>query len=545
MSNPPENAPPVLSPALPPERTLRRLFLMLYLRGRSSRGLRRLGTPKSLGSKLFFALVVYAGFGLFACYFIHQRVFALAIYLHSFTFMFLGMFVSSSAGEVLFNKEEADILLHRPVTARELLWSKIRVLVEVSLWLAGAMNLAGFVIGYFAPDGGIQFPIIHAAATVVEALFCTSCIVMAYQLCLRWFGREKLDSIMTTTQVAGAILLVAAGQLLPRLSFRFNGSGGFLVGPRHWWLYLLPPAWFAGIDDALAAHGPASSWCLAALGVAATVFVLWLAFVKLARDYEIGLQTISESVSRKPSRAKRRWAERIVDAPPLKWFFRTPVSRAAFLLTAAYLARDRDVKLRVFPSVAPMFIIPVVMLLQNSGAGDNFGLAIAGGFFASLPFITIDLLQYSQQWQASDIFRVAPMPGPGEICHGARRAILVLIMLPSLILLGIVILVIQREVHHLLLFLPGILLMPLIALMPGLMHHGVPLSVPNEEAKSVGRTMKIFAFFFPAMFLAGIAAWAYSSGWIVWMLVAELLVIVPLYVILKGVVSRQRWRPLD
>ena len=33
-------------------------------------------------------------------------------------------------------KEEADILLHRPISPRELLWSKIRVLVEVSLWLA-------------------------------------------------------------------------------------------------------------------------------------------------------------------------------------------------------------------------------------------------------------------------------------------------------------------------------------------------------------------------------------------------------------------------
>jgi hypothetical protein len=47
-----------------------------------------------------------------------QPVFALALYLHSMTLVFLGMSIASSAGEMLFNKEEADILLHRPVTPR-------------------------------------------------------------------------------------------------------------------------------------------------------------------------------------------------------------------------------------------------------------------------------------------------------------------------------------------------------------------------------------------------------------------------------------------
>lgn len=544
MSDSPENLPPVLNPALAPVRTLRRLFLTLYLRGRSSRGLRRQNTPKSVASKFSLALIVYALFGCFAFYFFKQHVFGLAVYLHGFTFMFLGMFVSASAGEILFNKEEADILLHRPVTAGELLWSKIRVLVEVSLWLACAMNLAGFFVGYLAPDGGLLFPIVHAIATVFEALFCTSCIVIVYQLCLRWFGREKLDSLMTTTQVVGAIIFVAAGQLLPRLTLHFNGTG-FLVGPRQWWLYLLPPAWFAGIDDAVVARGPASSWYLAVIGLAATALVVWLAFIKLARNYEIGLQTISEAVSRKPSRKKRRWAEKLVDAPPFKWFVRTSVSRAAFLLTAAYLIRDRDVKLRVFPGIAPMFIIPVMMLLQNEHSGENFGLALSGAFLAALPLLVIDLLQYSQQWQASDIFRVAPMQGPGELCHGARNAVFVLIMTPVLIVIGLMVFAIQRDIHQLVLFLPGIMLMPLAALFPAVFRYGIPLSLPNEEAKSAGRTLKMFGIFIPAMLISGIAMWAYSTGWIMWLLIAEAVVIVPVYFILRGIISRQKWREME
>src|SRR6185436_17556752 len=141
MSTPSE-IPPIL-PATPPARVLRRLFLTLFLRGRSSRGLQKESAPKSVGQKLALTLLFYALFGLFALAFLRQPVFALSVYLHAMTFVFLGMFVAASAGEVLFNQEEADILMHRPVTARALLWAKIGVLVEVSLWLAGAFNLVG------------------------------------------------------------------------------------------------------------------------------------------------------------------------------------------------------------------------------------------------------------------------------------------------------------------------------------------------------------------------------------------------------------------
>src|SRR5205809_32322 len=138
---------PAAAPAPSPERTLRQLFLTLFLRGRSSRGLQKKGAPKSIGQKLAFTLFFYALFGAIALGFVNQPVFALSAYLHAMTFVFLGMFVASSAGEVLFNKEEADILLHRPVSSKAMLWAKIRVLIEVSLWLAGAFNLVGLFVG--------------------------------------------------------------------------------------------------------------------------------------------------------------------------------------------------------------------------------------------------------------------------------------------------------------------------------------------------------------------------------------------------------------
>src|SRR5215471_2454948 len=89
-------------------RVLRRLFLTVFLRGRSSRGLQKESAPRSVGSKLALTLMFYGLFGMFAFFFVRQPVFALSVYLHGMTFVFVGMFVAASGGEVLFNKEEAD-----------------------------------------------------------------------------------------------------------------------------------------------------------------------------------------------------------------------------------------------------------------------------------------------------------------------------------------------------------------------------------------------------------------------------------------------------
>ena len=104
--------------------------------------------------------------------------------------------------------------------------------------------------------------------------------------------------------------------------------------------------------------------------------------------------------------------------PPLSWWLRDPVARASFLLAAAYLVRDRDVKLRVYPGIAPVLIIPFVFLLQDQrhpGSADpGFGVPFSGLYLGLVPLMGLQMLQYSQQWQAADIFRAAPLAGPAQ-----------------------------------------------------------------------------------------------------------------------------------
>ncbi len=531
--------------AVPTSRTLRRLFLMLFLRGRSARGLKKDSAPKSIGTKLWRMLLTYGAMGFLACLFIGKPVFALAIYMHAMTFVFLGMFVAASAGEVLFNSEEGDILLHRPIDPRSLLWAKVRVLVEVSLWIAGAFNLAGLVVGMFASNGDWRFPLVHAFSTTLEALFCTSCVVIVYQLCLRWFGRQRLEGLMTTAQVAISIAAVLSGQLLPQFLFRTHDLQIFTH--QSWWLALLPPAWFAGLDDALAGSPTIGAGVLGLTAMVATATVLLLSFGKLAGDYEAGLQTLNERRARVAKTGeRRRWLDRIIAMPPLSWWLRDPVARASFLLMAAYMLRDRDVKLRLYPGIAPILIIPLLFLFRgHTGTPGTFGPAFTFAYLGLLPMLALSILQYSQQYQASDIFRAAPIAGPGQIVNGARRAVLLLITLPVGICFLLIVWAMTRSLQGMLLALPGLLALPVFSVVPHLTGGMIPLSKPSEEAKSAGRGLTVMVAMLCSLGLAGAAMLAAGMGFLLWFLLAEAFVLIPLYLMMRRSINRLAWASVE
>ena len=126
-------------------------------------------------------------------------------------------------------------MLHRPVPPRALLWAKISVIVQISLWLAGALNFVPLLVGLGGSNGGLLYPLVHAGSVAIEALFCAGSLVLIYQLCLRWFGKERLDGIMTTAQVLLSALTIIGSQLAPRLIARSGWN--VIVRQDAWWKF--------------------------------------------------------------------------------------------------------------------------------------------------------------------------------------------------------------------------------------------------------------------------------------------------------------------
>lgn len=537
------------NPLPSPAKTLQRLYLMLFLRGRSARGLKKDKAPQTVGQKLWGTLAIYGMVGLIPLRFLGEGSFVLSFYLHGMSLLFLGMFIASSAGEILFNKEEAEILLHRPVEPRTLLWAKVAVLVRVSLWITCAFNLPGFIGGSLSAKGSPFFAPVHFISTCLSALFCSGSVVLLYQLCLRWFGRERLDNLMTTAQVLLAVLIVAGSQTVPYLMTGMTGSIDPLANKA--WLFALPPAWFAALDEVLLGRGKETTVVMAGAGVLVTGIVLALAFGRMARAYEEGLQTLGESRPRAPRKdggsRKRKLMDLLIAAPPLSWMLRNPVTRASFRLCAAYLIRDRDMKLRLYPGIAPMMVMPAMFIFQSlrDKSETPWGVAIAAGYLGLIPMLAMSMLQFSQHWAAADLYRLAPVSGPGPFIHGAVRAVTVFLALPAMLVLLGVIACLPHPLLKLALVLPGMIAMPFFAMLPGALEKCVPLSKPTEEAKSASRGGMIFLVMMLSMVIPMIALGAHVMKILPHFLLAEAALVMGGCWLLGRVIDRKDWDPLE
>ncbi len=552
MSAAPPVRPEMKAPS--PEKTLRRLFLTVFVRGQSARGITKQTVAKSFTQKMGMMFLIYGLFGLSSLALIRQSVLLISVSLHSLTFLALGMFISASAGEALFNKEESEILMHRPVTSQMLLRAKSAVLLQIGFSVALALNAIGFFVGMTANDGGILFPLVHLVSTAEEALFSIGAVVLMYQLCLKWLGRERLEGIMTTMQVLLIISITMGSQILPRAI----GHGNLgKVSLDAWWFKVLPPAWFASLDDAVAGSHSQSSWMLAGVGVLVTGVILWLGFTKLAAVYEAGMQTLNEAAKPSANQTRRyRTLKVLSESAPLSWFLRTPVSKAGFQLVSAYMFRDRDTKLRLYPGVAPMMIMPIMLLIGNQGISkgpmDSTVSDSLGGFFSAMsatyvclvPLSALNLLKFSQQYRASDVFIAAPLPGPAPLMQGARVAVVFFLTLPMMVALSIFF-VATRGISSLGMVLSGLFALPIYAMIPGAFENAAPLSNPIEEAKSLNNMPVMMLSIFGSIGVAGGATLFASLGLLPVFWVIEAIVSAIACVLMHRLTLKRGWRTYD
>ena len=94
------------------------------------------------------------------------------------------------------------------------------------------------------------------------------------------------------------------------------------------------------------------------------------------------------------------------------------------------------------------------------------------------------------------------------------------------------------------LLLPGLITLPLYALIGCSRGRAVPLALPTEEARSAERGLSMLAVMVVSMALSGIASWAWSAGWFRWLLAVEASVATILYLVFFRSITKARWDPI-
>jgi len=410
-------------------RTLLRTCLWIDFRGSAqAAGAGRSETP------LKSALMIYALYS--ALLALMAVVVPLGLYTRIMMFFgmtILGMIMLVDFGVTLIVPDDTVILGWRPVSSR----TYFAVRVTNTLLFIAAFALALFTIpaiaGAFARGSSVWFPFVFLPCTLLAAVFITGIIAASYAILLRWFSQERFRDTVNYLQVGMMILLLVGSQIGPRLEReKFRHAGTALLDTAQWSVWdILPPRWFAAPAEAFVSGWNVRLVSLSVLALVSTfaLFVFLLRSLSLSYLENISGARVSPAGTRNPLRTGLQWETTV------ERFFHAGEEKAMFDFIRKVATRDRQIRLRLYPTLVYFLILPLFMFTSSS---ELTGLLarIAPLVMLTLPStVILQLLPYAGESQGSWVFELAGLPAADRVASGIKKTIIAVFHIPLALVL--------------------------------------------------------------------------------------------------------------
>jgi hypothetical protein len=251
---------------------------------------------------------------------------------------------------------------------------------------------------------------------------------------------------------------------------------------------------------------------LAGIGVGTLIVLGQVAIRKVGSDYSsfVARLVYRESGRRRDTRASVREANSRGLFGKLKsvWL-RRPAERAVFDLVSTYLRRNREVKVRLYPSLAYFIFVPVLSFFSE-GLPDPFTRrlevsSLLGALMICYVALTaIEVLRFSEHHAAAYIFRVAPVERLGDLYAGFRKAVMVWVALPGFTILFALYAALWRNpAHAALLLLPWAIITPAVMMIGFLFRETLPLARKYQKGQQTSRNLFLFLACFALLSVFG------------------------------------------
>jgi hypothetical protein len=484
--------------------TLLSVYLKQDLRG--GKAFMQFGAREYIKSNM--ALLMLTGMYLFFGFMMGMAVFATgldvfhySVFILTFTLFVIALAMLAESGNVIFNEKEADVLGHLPLSPRTYFAAKVLNLFLFTLLLAAAANLFPAIMGIWATGSNPLFVLAHALSAALVALFATALIVTSYGLLMRYVSRERFDNIVTYSQVALVLFFMFGFQILPRIL----GTNKMIFAPGFQWYYLLyPPAWFSGVTLLLIGKLELKWLALAGLATFSLIMLGTVAIRKVSRDYSSFISNLAYSEGKpEPKSSRVRQVERVGAqsfTQTIKSFFLSNTTeRAVFELVSTYLRRNREVKVRLYPSLAYFIFIPLLAIftegLPDPFINQSFSAysLMAALMICYISLTAIEGMIFSEHHSAAYVYRVAPIKKLGDVHSGFRKAVMAWITLPGFVVLFLIYSILWRDpVHAVMTLAPWVAITPAVLMIPFLMREVLPLSRKYQKGQQTARNFTLF-----------------------------------------------------
>jgi hypothetical protein len=507
-------------------RPLALAHLRMSFRGRASQAFAGQLAGRPVGIAWLFVMYVAIGAATLPALVGGADLFTYALVTQLMTWTMCGLSLTAEAGDALFHPAEPDVLGHRPVGAPVVLAAKVLVLFLFAASLALAQNL--IPAGALLVRESAWVALVHGAMVLLSVATITIVVTLIYAVAARLVPRERFDDVAAWSQIALAIVFVALAVVTPTSGLR---QGSIHVDPGTWMMLGLVPAWFAGLEAFVAARVPGTAPLAVAAGLALGALLLVLRGPVLGR-LSSALAHVQEEQG-----GGRVWGWPTGERWPLRAWLRDPVERAAFQLATAYLRRDRDVRLRLRPSLVVFAILPLAGLVVEEKRGGMLAPLASVCLLGMVPGVALEALRISSHPTASELFAVVPIAGTQAVFQGVRKAAIWYVLPAIATSMALTLAIVPAG---LVLAVPGILALPVFSLIPGLFGPYVPLARPKARGQQAVANAVLLATSTGLLAVLVNATLAASRrGRFLPLFVGELLVLLAIDRLLRLVIARR------
>lgn len=357
-------------------------------------------------------------------------------------FMMVSIMISDFSS-VLLDVREKNILLPKPIDNKTFNAAKTTHICIYLMGLSLSLTLIPLIMG--TVKYGVLFFVIFLVENILSVLIVISLTSLIYTLVLRFFDGEKLKDIINYFQIILAFVLIFGYQLVGRVFSGVNMKGQYV--PKFWHA-LLPSMWFASTFGILI-DGNKETFLifLSTLAIIVPVALMVLYIKKLVPYFEKNLQKLNDNggAIRKGSEKRKDLIASLV--------CNDNIEKSMFKFTQNMISTERDLKLKIYPSLATALFIPILFMFIDRNGGNSFMDNIQtsyGGKVHLLMYISIILLCFctayinnSDSYKGAFIYKVLPIENPGIILKGAIKGALFKLVIPLYILESVLFLILK------------------------------------------------------------------------------------------------------
>lgn len=390
-------------------------------------------TKKKEGNQFLKSLWIYVLYGLTLVPFVFlgdNYLFQISI-ITGISMFILSTSMISDFSSVLLDVRDKVILNTKPVNNRTINAAKFLHIAIYLTLLTGAFIAIPAIVFLFT-KGFIYFLLFLIEIILIDLLILAF-TALIYMVVLRFFDGEKLKDIINYVQILLAVAVVIGYQIIIRL---FDFVDFEYVYDFSWWHVLLPPVWFGAPFELVLNQNYSSEIILlslfALLGPIVSIFLYYV----LMPSFERNLQKLMEESSTK---SKKKWTlNDLIE----KFICSSREERIFYRFSSIMISRERDFKLKVYPSVGMSLVFPIIFLFNNLssqtleelGQGRSF-LTI---YFSNIIVGTVVyMLQFSAKYKGAWIFQTTPIQKHAIVYSATLKAVFVKLYLPIVLVLAV------------------------------------------------------------------------------------------------------------